>query len=222
MSIKKIIAIVALVLVVYAGGYVCAFSVKNYLKFALGAERTIDYMSPSEIQSLQRVNGTIDNRYKIVIGVGDAEDVTPTLLGFPIGKHRERQDFLLLLNPDAKDEDNYRYCIIASSDEEIIQKLRNMQHGGEESFEFKGIVQEMPLNKHDMLTEYLGDYFSDDFDIYMRPNVQHHIVPCTILITDESSDEWILPIIIGGAAALAGTAVIIIIAVKAYRDKHRY
>lgn len=216
MSIKRIISFVALVLLVYAGGYVAVYGLRGYYKFS-GSERSLNNMQPQELQNNMRVKGTLDEGYKVITKLGE-QDITAEILGFPIGGQRQRVFYLLLLNPGEED-DKHQYCAIAADDEDDAARLEELRNGGVEPFEFTGFSLSMSDDIHGVLTDYLQKIYKKQFDFFL-PNVENHIIPYTIFIMD--NNNYFIPIVAGGAAALAGAAAIVLLARKTHKKTQMY
>ncbi len=217
MSIKRIIAFVALALLVYAGGYVAIYGLRGYYKFS-GPERSLNNMQPQELQNNMRVKGVLDEGFKVITKLGE-QDITADILGFPIGGQRRRIFYLLLLNPEEED-DKRQYCAVAADNEDDAARLETLRSGGTEPFEFTGFSLDISYDIREELTDHLRKIYTTDL-VYFVPNVEKHIIPYTIFIMDNNSD-YITPIVAGGAAALAGAAAIVLLAKNTYKKMHMY
>lgn len=216
MSIKRIISFVALVLLVYAGGYVAIYGLRRYYKFS-GSERSLNNMQPQELQNNMRVKGTLDEGYKVITKLGE-QDITAEILGFPIGGQRQRVFYLLLLNPGEED-DKHQYCAIAADDEDDAARLEELRIGGTKPFEFTGFSLDISYDIREELTDHLRKIYTPDL-VYYVPNVEKYIIPYTIFIMD--NNNYFIPIVAGGAAALAGAAAIVLLARKTHKKTQMY
>lgn len=216
MSIKRIITFVALALLVYAGGYVAIYGLRGYVNFS-GPERSLNNMQPQELQDNMRVKGTLDEGFKVITKLGE-QDVTAEILGFPIGGQRQRVFYLLLLNPGEED-DKRQYCAVAAEDDDAA-RLEELQNGGTEPFEFTGFSIDISYDIREELTDHLRKIYTPDL-VYYVPNVEKYIIPYTIFIMDNNND-YIIPIVAGGAAALAGVVAIVLLARNTYKKTHMY
>lgn len=214
MSIKRIIAFVTLALLVYAGGYVVVYGLKEYFKFS-GPERSLNSMQPRELQNNMRVKGTLDEGFKVITKLGE-QDVTAEILGFPIGGRHRRIFYLLLLNSEEED-DKRLYCAVAAEDDDAA-RLEELQNGGTEPFEFTGFSLDISDDIREALTGYLQKIYTTDYDIYL-PNVGKYIIPYIIYVMDNDPD-CMVPIAAGGAAALVGAAAIALLARNTYKKLH--
>lgn len=219
MSIKRILAFVLLAILVYCGGYVGVYGVRNYFQYS-GAERNYNTLQPGEYQDLLNVNGSLDGTKRVTHFIF-TENVRREILGIPIGKQLQRKYYILLLNP-AEDKEQHRYCVIASTDPDDIKQLDALESGVATDLEFRGIMHDMPLAIHDIVTERLQEIYDTDFNIYNHKKVEKYIVPYTIYIMHGEDDGLLVPIIAGGAAALIGAAGFVLLAVNTYRKNHRY
>lgn len=219
MSIKRILAFVLLAILVYGGCYVAVFGTRQYFQYS-GAERTYNNMPSGQYQDMLNVSGSIDGTKKVTQLIF-TEPVRREVLGFPIGRQLVRKYYILLLNP-SEDKERSRYCVIAATDPDDIKQLDALKDGGSADFEFRGIIHDMPLTIHKILTERLQEIYDTDFNIYVHKKVEKYIVPYTIYIKNGEDDNLLLPIIAGGAAALIGAAAIVLLAINTYRRNHRY
>lgn len=218
MSIKRIIAFVALALFVYAGGYVAVYGLKECYKFS-GAERSLNSLKPQELQHNMRVTGTLDEGFKVIARLGE-QDVTKEIFGIPIGGQRQRVFYLLLLNPEEKD-DNRKYCVIAADAKDDVARLEELCGGSTKPFEFTGLSVNISEGTRKRLIDYLQEIYTTDFDIYLAPNVKQYIIPYTIYVTNKYDDSM-TAVVAGGAAVLVGAAAIVLLARNTYKKTHMY
>lgn len=219
MSIKRILAFVLLAILIYCGGYVAVFGVQQYFLYS-GAERSFNYMTPEQYQNMLNVNGSIDGTKKVIRRIYH-ESVRKDILGLPIGKQLERKYYLLLLNP-SEDKEYSKYCVIAATEPDAVEQLDALEEGGSATFEFRGLMRDMSYSIHTVLTDTLQGIYDTEYNIYNHKKVEKYIIPYTIFVKSGEDNDLMLPIIAGGAAALVGTAAIVLLAINTYRKNHMY
>lgn len=221
MSIKRIFAFVLILLLVYGGGYVFFYGMKQYMLYS-GAERDFNYMSAGELQSKLNVKGNVET----VTSLLDTEYTSSDFLGIPI-KAGERKYYALPIG--YQEEKKYQqYCVIAVTKNEDIEAIEKLLKGAPTPldpnaprFEFRGIVIDITEDMLKRLTNYLWDVYDTEFDIYHK-NVKKNIVPYVIFVKNGGEDNYLLPIIAGGAIAVIGAGLFVLLAINTYRRKHMY
>lgn len=219
MSIKRILAFVFLAILIYGGGYVAVYGARNYFAFS-GTERDFNTLTAGEYQDKLIVSGSLDSSKRVTHFIF-TEPVRREILGIPIGKELKRKYYILLLNP-SEDKEQSRYCVIASDDPDDTKQLDALLNRSASELEFSGLIQDMPLTIHDIVTKRLQSIYDGDFNIYNHKKVEQYIVPYAIYIRHGENDDLLVPIIAGAAAALIGAAGFALLAVNTYRKNHNF
>lgn len=231
MSIKRILAFVLLLLLAYAGVYMVIYGVERYMLFS-GPERDFDLMSASELQPQLNVKGGIETVTKLL----HTETVTSDIFGIPIGS--AKRYYYAVPIGYSEDHDKQRYCTIAvssSDDIAVVEKLMKDEpvplNPNAPRYEFRGLALDTPKEVYMKFKAYLESEYTNDevgagefdiHDILFGANVDYNLVPYTIYVKSESDDKSVLPISIGGACAVLGVGLFILLAIRTYKKAHMY
>ena len=231
MSIKRILAFVLLLLLAYAGVYMVIYGVERYMLFS-GPERDLDLMSASELQPQLNVKGNIETVTQLL----HAETVTSDIFGIPIGS--AKRYYYAVPIGYSEDHDKQRYCTIAVSGNDDISAVEKLMKDepvpldpNAPSYELRGLALDTPNVVYQKFKTYLEDEYTNDevgadgfdiHDIIFGANVDYNLVPYTIFVKSKSDDKSVLPISIGGACAVLGVGLFILLAIRTYKKAHMY
>lgn len=224
MTIKRIIAFVLLAVLIYGGVYITVFGLGEYMRFS-GVERGF-CNRPEDLSDGLNIKGSIET---VTERLG-SEDITRTVLGIPIGGKARRYYYALPLGY-AEDKEDQKYCVIAVVDDKDVEALNGLLKGSPAPsdpnaprFEFRGLVKNSFLDVQTSLSNYLKDVYTRDNlnPIPKLKNVNKYIAPYTIYVKTAVDDNYPITITIGLIAALVGTGLFIILAVRTYRKAHLY
>lgn len=224
MSIKKIILLVVLVMLAYAGGYTAVYGVINYSLYST-TERTFYNNSSDELKANLNIKGSIETVTTLI----HKERVSMNMGGVSIPTQKTRYYYVMPISY-SEDPDGQKYCVIATSNPDDIKVLEKLMKNkpvpldpNAPRFEFRGIVSDIDVNIRQKLTEYLWEIYDTDFDVFMHHNVKKNIAPYTIYVKGSKSDNGLLvPIIAGGAVMLISIALFILVLVLTHRKNHMY
>ena len=231
MSIGKVLVFVLLALLAYVGVYMMIYGAERYMLYS-GTERNYNLMSGSELQPNLNVKGDIET----VIYLLHTETVSSDILGFPMGSVT-RYYYVLPIGYQ-NNSDKQQYCTIAVSDPDDVAAVERLMKNtpvpldpDAPRFEFRGMALDMPTEVYQKFKAYLeSKYTNNDIgvgefnmhDIIFGANVDYNLVPYTIFVKGKNDDNFMLPIGIGGACAILGIGLFILLAVRTYRKKHKY
>lgn len=216
MSIKKILAFVLLLLLIYIGVYVAIYGTILYTLYS-GSERNFNNMSAGELQPKLNVKGDVETVTKMLY----SEHVTSDILGIPVGS-ANRYYYVMPIGYQ-EDPKQQQYCVIAVSDPDNVAAIDKLMKNGPvprdpnaPRFEFRGIALDMSTKVYAKFEDYLHEIY------FVNANVSHNLVPYIIFVKGEIDDNFLPPIIAGGACAVIGAVLFILLAVKTYKRKHMY
>lgn len=225
MSIKRIIAFVLLVLLAYSGVYMLIYSAEQYMLYS-GPERSFDFMSGSELQPNLNVKGSIETVTELLY----TESVASDILGIPTGS--STQYYYALPIGYQEEPDKQQYCVIAVSDPvdaEAVGKLIKSDPAPHDPdsprFEFRGMAMDMPDVIYQKFKEYLQDRYHDELSIHdmlFHANVDSNLIPYVIYVKGKNDSGFLTPMIVGGACAVLGIGLFILLAVLTYKKAHKY
>lgn len=222
MTIKRIIAFVFLLLIIYAGGYFTIYEARQYFMYS-GAERDFNMMSPGELQNNLNIKGSIETVTKLLYTGEPAtglfgitlRDSRPHYYAMPLGYESEPK--------------NQQYCIIVTSGKKNVEALESIRKkspvppdSNAARFEFRAIVKDMDTETYLLLQNYLWTVYDTEFNLYAHTNVRRNISPYIIAVKGSADSDPLLPIIAGACAVLAGMVLLIILAVSTYKKIHKY
>lgn len=217
MSIKRIIAFILSLLMIYGGGYIAFFGIQNYLLYS-GVERDFDNMEYTQLQPNLNIKGYIRSLDEWLL----CDSIPESFLGFPLYKGKQRNYYMIQLVDGAPLEQR-KYCVVAiSGDDDLKAAEALLDDPSAPPIEFRGIVLPMSDAVYKKLKERLEEIYDTDFNIYMHANVSKYIVPYQIRFKQNTNDDYLMPVIAGTAAAIAGLALFIVLSVSTYRKKHMY
>ena len=231
MSIKRILAFVLLLILAYAGVYMVIYGAERYMLFS-GTERDFDLMSASELQPQLNVKGSIETVTKLVYN----ETVTSEIFGIPIGS-TTRYYYVVPIGY-SEDYDKQQYCTIAVSGNDAISAVEKLMKEkpvpldpNAPRYEFRGLALDTPNEVYVKFKAYLEHEYTNDeigigefdiHDILFGADVSYNLVPYTIFVKSKSDDKSLLPIGIGGACAVLGAGLFILLAIRTYKKAHMY
>lgn len=225
MSIKRILAFVLLLILAYVGVYMVIYGVDRYTLYS-GAERNFNMMSSSELQPKLNLKGDIQTVTKMLY----RDTVTSEILGIPVGK----ATLFYYIMPIGYQEnvDKQEYCLIAVSnpdDVTVVEKLMKDDavplDPDAPRFEFRGMALDIPTELYQRFKKYLQDKYYDEesiHDILYGANVDGNLVPYVIYVKSKNDENMILPIAVGGASAVLGVGLFILLAISTYKKAHMY
>ena len=225
MSIKRILAFVLLIILAYVGIYMVIYGAERYMLYS-GTERDFNLMSGKELQSMLNVKGSIETVTKLL----HEEEITSDILGFTVG-HATQYYYVMPIGyqEDIRDQ---QYCVIAVSNPDDVSTVKGLMKPGPvpldqnaPRFEFRGIALDMETEVYQKFKAYLqNELRSEDniHDIIFGAKVDDNLVPYVIYVKSKKDTNFILPISVGGACAVLGIGLFILLAIRTYKKKHMY
>lgn len=222
MSLKRMSLLIILILVVLAGGYILFFGVSGYVKYS-GRERNFNNLKDGELLNDMLVKGDIET---VTYYLG-SQSIDNEVFGMSVSDSSAWYYYALPLEYH-EDKEQQKYCVIAVSEAEDIKAVEALlksfpvpRDPNAPRFEFRGIVMNMNIDVHALLSEYLWEIYDTYFNIYTHANVSRYISPYTIYVRNGKAGG-IKPIIIGAAILIAGGVLLTLLCVNTYRKKHMY
>ena len=225
MSIKRILAFVLLLILTYVGVHMVIYGVERYTIFS-GPERSFDLMSPSELQPELNVKGNLETVTKLLY----YETVSSNIMGIPIGSAK-RYYYAMPIGYQ-ENADIQQYCVIAVSASDDITAVEKLMKDdpvpldpNAPRFEFRGMVLDMPTELYQRFKKYLQDKYYDEEDIHdilYGAKVDRNLVPYVIYVKGKNDDNFLLPVGVGGACAVIGVGLFILLAIRTYKKAHMY
>ncbi|MDE6728025.1 MAG: hypothetical protein K2J80_08825 [Oscillospiraceae bacterium] len=221
MTIKRIIAFVFVLLIIYAGGYITIYGARQYFTYS-GTERDFNKMSPDELQDNLNIKGSIETVTRLLyIGA-------PTTGIFGIPRSSRPHYYVMPLGYESEPK-KQEYCIIVASSEKDIQTLESLKKKSPvpldpnaPRLEFRAIVYDMDTDTYLMLEHYLWTVYDTEFNLLTHANVKRNIAPYVIMVKGKADENLLLPITVGASAVLIGVVLLIILAVSTYKKIHMY
>lgn len=222
MTIKRIIAFVFLLLIIYAGGYITIYGARQYFLYS-GAERNFNNMTPDELQDNLNIKGSIETVTKM-LGTGAP---ATGLFGIQLRDSQPRY-YVMPLGYESEPK-KQQYCIIVVRGKENVEALESIKKKSPQPsdpnaprYEFRAIVKDMDTETYLALEKYLWTIYDTEFNIYAHANVKRNISPYVIFVKGKADSNLLLPIIAGACAATAGMVLLVILAVSTYKKIHMY
>lgn len=218
---KRIIALVFLGLLVYAGGFIIYYAALD-LKINNSAPMRLEDIQPQSIYNGLTAEGSV---YQVIEEIYTKE-YQPKLLGLPFGKATIQHYYVLPFG--ASD----RFMLIAAYDEQDIEILNRLKtdsprERGENDpvLEVRGIIEETAPLENQKLKEYLLYESPEligywhDYPYRLESVADKHAIRYTLYIKHPSGADYIpLYIGIGMCVVGIGLAVVLILRIKSERD----
>lgn len=206
---KRIIAFVLLGLLIYAGGFVIVYSLR---------EINVITSVPQPITGNLRDGGTAEGKIRKTIAKLGTKTYQETLLGLPIGEKITQYYYIIPVS----DSETPNYMLLAVSDPADIEAVGNLPSG---EFKFTGISVSMDREWKNKLIEYLKENpkltgmetnpYTDEIAANNR------ITPYIIKVCEIGNPDY-TPIWVGLAMCVVGIGLAALLALKIFREKSGY
>lgn len=205
---KRIIAFVFLGIVIYAGIFIIFYGINDY---------AIAMNDPITLEMTLRDGMPIKDKISEQCGALGKKTSRARLLGIPVSKETETYFYIIPIG------DSMDYMLIAVTDPEDIEAVKNVSAGNE--FGFTGIVRSLDSADSEELRFYLMNHphlIGMESSLYiLQTAAAAHVVNYAIYVQDLKEPDP-MPIIVGAAAVIVGAGLAALLIVKIVRERTGY